>query len=118
MILIHMIKQTREMEQYTNYFCSPPPPVSTTIRVDQPDRCYLYRAIAQKKTDLAIDWLNRWKDKELTSNQDRSIVLFECIKTDNVELIKYLLEQKLATEDQVTQKRMHWHQLFELNGAP
>ena len=106
------------MEKHKNYVCGLPPPISTTILVDQPDRCYLYRAIAQNKTDLAIDWLNRWKDEELTSTQDRSIVLWECIKTDNVELIKYLLEHKLATEDQVTQKRMHWHQLFELNGTP
>ena|SRR5258706_1423715 len=92
-------------------YCSSPPPISTTILVDQPDRCYLYRAISQNETDLAIQWLNLWKDTQLTETQDRVLVLWECIKKNNETLIEYLLEHKRVTSDQVMTMRNEWKKL-------
>ena len=91
--------------------CSGPPPIDMTIKVNNPDHAYLYRAIHQDKTDLAIDWLNRWKDTHLKDVSQRTSVLWECVKIGNEKLINYLLENELVTSDQVEKAQNDWHRI-------
>ncbi len=83
--------------------CSLPPPLSPTIRLDDPDTANLYKAMHQKKFDIAIEWLNKWKDK--LNQQNLHHIMTQSIDDDAIQLIKYLLDQGLISEQELSECR-------------
>ena len=88
--------------------CCMPPPISPTIRLDKKDLCYLYRAINQDETDLAIQWMDKWKDEALVKATNRSMVLWDAIRNKNETVIEYMVKHELVTEKQVCASKKEW----------
>ena len=91
-------------------YCCQPPTIPTTIDVNDPERCYLYRAIFQGKTDLAIQWLDQWATSSLNAD-DKTSVLWECVKRENEALISYLLGRHLVTQQELDKLRTDWQRI-------
>lgn len=79
------------------YYCINPPSISPTLDINKSDRCYLYRAITQNNNIFALEWLNKWAKEALINASDRSLVLHQCTKYKNKELIDKLYEMDLVT---------------------
>lgn len=71
------------------------------IKVNSPNHKYLHRAIKQDKTDLAIEWLNRWGEVLSEDTTAMNSIIRYCIRKNNEDVIKYLLDHHLVSEDKV-----------------